>query len=129
MLFISAGNGFSLAVKEIISPANILVFMFKFTPKVMLSCTTDHKDMRYCVSEGTCGTAEAMAIQCISEPNCQNCPQTCFAPIACDSFSLLARGVGGSRGSGRISSQSLIWSGKDKEAASLFFFFPSALIN
>lgn len=37
---------------------------------MMLNCTAEHKDVRYCVTKDTCGKNVA-AIQCYSEPNRQ----------------------------------------------------------
>lgn len=93
VLCIFAGYWFSfcLPATGIISHADKLVFMFKVTPRVMLNCTTDHKDMRYCVSQGTCGTGNVLGLQCKGEPNRQHLPRTRFAANAWDSLSLLMR--------------------------------------
>lgn len=76
MVYLSRLLNIFLTVKEIKPLTDELVFTFKVIPRMMLNCTAEYKDVRYCVSRGTCGKNVA-AIQCYGEPNRQNLRRCC----------------------------------------------------
>lgn len=92
---------------------NGLVFLFKVIPGVMLNCTTEHKDVRYCVSQGSCTKAEVAAIQCYGE----NLKPTHVGAVASDSGkSAEVEGVSAVRSASAL--DALSGPGDDSEATS-----------